>query len=368
MNRPYGVGIVGIQPGRSWAFLAHVPALQALSDDFRIVGIANTSLESARKAADALGVDQAFASIAEMVACPDVDIVVVTVKVPHHREIVRAALEAGKHVYCEWPLGNGLAEAIELADLARAKGLHGVVGTQARVSPAMRYLADLVADGYVGDVLSTTLVGTGMSWGPVIEQVNAYTADAANGANMMTIPLGHTMAAVTDVLGPVQSLGATIATRRKAIRIVDDNSEIPMTSPDQVLVAGTLESGAPISIHYRGGMPRGTGLLWEINGTGGDLQVRAMGGHTQFLDLAISGATGDEPSLQELAIPAKYLPDLGLDTYAQNVGLIYQRLAADLANGTHTAPSFDDAVTTHRFIAAIEQASSTGTTVQLADL
>ena len=46
---------------------------------------------------------------------PEVDLVVVTVKVPHHRELVPSALEAGKHVYCEWPLGNGLAEARKLA-------------------------------------------------------------------------------------------------------------------------------------------------------------------------------------------------------------------------------------------------------------
>jgi len=46
-------------------------------------------------------------------------------------EIAKAAIGAGKHVYCEWPLGNGLAEAEEMAALARTKGVLGVVGTQA---------------------------------------------------------------------------------------------------------------------------------------------------------------------------------------------------------------------------------------------
>src|SRR5207253_4259258 len=52
----------------------------------------------------------------------------------------------------------------------------------------------------------------------------------------------------------------------------------PMTADDQVCVSGLLESGAALSIHYRGGRSRGTNLLWEINGTEGDLQLTAAGG------------------------------------------------------------------------------------------
>ena len=117
----FKVGIVGLEPGRSWAARAHVPALQSLAASYEIVGVANTSLASAEKARAAAGLPRAFTNVAELVSAPEVDIVSVTVKVPHHLEIVRAALNAGKHVYCEWPLGNGLAEAEELAVLATSK-------------------------------------------------------------------------------------------------------------------------------------------------------------------------------------------------------------------------------------------------------
>ena len=113
---------------------------------------------------------KAFGSVAEMAESPDVDIVAVTVKVPHHREIVRAVLEAGKHVYCEWPLGNGRAEAEELAALLKTKNVLGVVGTQARVAPEIEYLKRLVNVGYVGEVLSTTVVARGGGWGGAIQQ------------------------------------------------------------------------------------------------------------------------------------------------------------------------------------------------------
>ena len=147
-------------------------------------------------------------------AAPEVDIVTVAVKVPPHLEIVRAAIGAGKHVYCEWPLGNGLAEAREMAALAQAKGVLGVVGTQAHVAPGIEYLRDLIADGFVGDVLSTTLVARGgalQGGGSIPDQKTwAYLLERSNGATLLTIPLGHTLAALRDVFGEVAEVSSGV--------------------------------------------------------------------------------------------------------------------------------------------------------------
>ncbi|HEU4642399.1 MAG TPA: Gfo/Idh/MocA family oxidoreductase, partial [Gemmatimonadaceae bacterium] len=270
----FGVGIVGLQPGRSWAARAHVPALRALSDTFQIAGVANTSRASAERAAAATGISRAFTDVAELVAAPEVDIVTVAVKVPHHLEIVKAAIEAGKHVYCEWPLGNGLAETEELAALARARGVLGVVGIQARVAPEIEYSRQLIADGFVGDVLSTTLVARGgaLQGGGAIpdKKTWAYLLDRSNGATLLTIPVGHTLAALRDVLGEVAEVSAVLATRRTTALVADTGETLPVSAPDQVLVSGALANGVPLSLHFRGGTSRdGHGLLWEINGTEG---------------------------------------------------------------------------------------------------
>src|ERR1700730_8074753 len=98
-EQPFRVGIVGLEPGRGWAPRAHVPALRALSDSYEIVGVANTSLASAQRAATALGLPRAFNDVAELASAPEVDIVTVTVKVPHHLEVVKAAIEAGNQVH-----------------------------------------------------------------------------------------------------------------------------------------------------------------------------------------------------------------------------------------------------------------------------
>src|SRR5438067_1336454 len=131
----------------------------------------------------------------------------------------RPALEAGKAVYCEWPWGNGLKEAEILAALAKKRGLLAVAGLQARSAPPVAYVRDLIKEGYVGEVLSTTLVGSGMGWGPTVEPFNAYLNDRSNGATMLSIGLGHTADALCYCLGEARELTATMTMRRKSYTI-----------------------------------------------------------------------------------------------------------------------------------------------------
>ena len=364
-KRRFGVGIVGLQPGRSWSAIAHIPALRSLPNYYDIVGVANTSSRSAAAAAAALQIPVAFANAAELISHPDVDIVAVTVKVPHHYEIVSAAIAAGKMVYCEWPLGNGLAEAEDLANLARAKRVPCVVGTQARAAPEMEYLRQLIAEGFVGEVLSSTLIGSGMAWGATVERRNAYLLDRANGATMLSIPVAHTMAGVCDVLGPIVQLSARLLSRRTSATITGSDEKAAMTAQDQVLVSGLFKSGAPIAIHYRGGSPHGIGLAWEIHGTEGDIQVLGKNGHAQMVQLSLSGANGKMQALQPIDVPASYYAGWPDTAIVRNVSRMYARMAADLQYGTRTAPTFDDAVALHGFIAAVEMAAETGLSISL---
>src|SRR6266481_7551218 len=174
MTKRIRVGIIGANPDRGWAAQAHIPALQSLPDDFEITALSTSRRESAEAASRRFGVPLAFDNTQDLVNSADVDVVAITVKVPRHFELATAALAAGKAVYCEWPLGNGLEEAESLAALAKKKGVLAVVGLQARSAPSVAYVRDLIKQGYVGEVLSTSLVGSGMGWGPTVEPFNAY--------------------------------------------------------------------------------------------------------------------------------------------------------------------------------------------------
>src|SRR6266576_5321508 len=175
-----GVGIVGVSPVRGWAAIAHIPALRALPN-YEIRALSAHSAESARAVGEAFGVTTVFSDHEQLATRPDIDVVAVTVKVPHHRELVSAALAAGKAVYCEWPLGRDLDDARAMAALAAKQGVRTAVGLQARQAPAIEFVRELLSDGYIGEVLSTTMVGLSVPGGVVV-QPSAYMLDKTNGA------------------------------------------------------------------------------------------------------------------------------------------------------------------------------------------
>src|SRR5881409_3136562 len=362
-----GVGIIGVSPVRGWAATAHIPALRALPN-YEIRALSSQTAESARAAGEAFGVRKVFSDHEQLVTQPDIDVVAVTVKVPYHRELVSAALAAGKAVYCEWPLGRDLDDARAMAALAAEQGVRTVVGLQARQAPAIEFVQELLRDGYVGEVLSTTMVRLSIP-GDVIGQPNAYMLDKANGANVLTIAVGHSLDILNYVLGEFADLSAVSDLRRPRITIEETGEQIVKTAPDQIAVIGTLTSGATASVHVREAVAGGTGFLWEINGTDGTLRITADAAYPGIFPLTVWGAHGPgEPA--ELAVPAALiqkwpaLTDLeGAPAY--NVGRTYAAFAADIENGTHTVPDFADAVRRHEVIAAIERSAASGERVKL---
>jgi predicted dehydrogenase len=361
-----GVGIIGVNLAWGWAATAHIPALRALPN-YEVRALSATSPEAARAAGEAFRVAAVFSHHAELVAQPDVDVVAVTVKVPHHRELVSAALAAGKAVYCEWPLGRDLEEARAMAALAAEHGMRTVVGLQARQAPAIEFVQHLLSDGYVGEILSTTMVGTSVP-GDVVVKPNAYMLDRANAANVLTVAVGHSLDTLNHVLGEFADLSALSDLRRPLITIEGTKEQVVKTAPDQIAVIGTLTSGATASIHVREAVAGGIGFLWEINGTDGTLRITAGAAYPEIFPLTVAGARGrGEPA--ELALPASVTqrwPALtGLEgAPAYNVGRAYAAFAADIDNGTHTVPDFADAIRRHEVIAAIERSAASGERVK----
>ena len=357
-----GVGIIGVNPAWGWAATAHIPALRALPN-YEVRALSATSAEAARAAGDVFGVAAVFAHHEELVAQPDVDVVAVTVKVPHHRELVSAALAAGKAVYCEWPLGRDLDDARAMATIAVEQGVRTIVGLQARQAPAIEFVRELLRDGYVGEVLSTTMIGVSVP-GDVVVQPNVYMLDANNGANLLTVAVGHSLDTLNHVLGEFADLSAVSAIRRPLITAEGTREQISKTAADQIAVIGTLTSGATASVHIREAVAGGTGFLWEINGTDGTLRITADAALPEIFPLTVAGARGGgDPA--ELPVPAaltRKWPTLSSleGAPAYNVGRAYAAFAADIDNGTHTVPDFADAVRRHEVIAAIERSAASG--------
>src|ERR1700720_2085824 len=227
------VGIVGASARRGFASIAHIPALKALPQ-FDFVAVCTGRQQSAEAAARHYGVPLAFSDPEKLARHPDVDLVTVSVKVPDHYRPVMAAIEAGKHVYCEWPLGRDTDEAVRLFDAAERAGVRHAVGLQGQMSPAINYARDLVLEGYVGRVLSATMIGVAPNWGNTIDR--AYQADRANGANLMTITGGHQIDALCHCLGEFREVAAFVVSQRDRIPVQETGESVAKTSPDQVVV------------------------------------------------------------------------------------------------------------------------------------
>jgi predicted dehydrogenase len=353
------VGIIGANPQRGFASIAHIPALQALPE-FEITAVCTTRQDSADAAARHLGVPLAFCDPERLARHPDVDLVTVSVKVPDHYHPVMAAIDAGKHVYCEWPLGRDTDEAVKMLRAADHRGIRHVVGLQGQMSPAINYVKDLVADGYVGRVLTATMITCAPNWGATIDR--AYQADRANGANLLTITGGHTIDALCHCLGEFRELAAFVVSQRDRIPVQETGEMVAKTSPDQVVVNGIVGDGAVVSFQVRGGMTRGTDFLFEIHGAEGDLVLTATSRTSmQRQELNLKGAR-EGAALVDMSVPAKYrwVPG-GLTADSRyNVAQLYAKLGEAIRDGMPASTGFDAAVARHRLLDAIVRASETG--------
>jgi len=207
------------------------------------------------------------------------------------------------------------------------------------MSPAINYAKDLVADGYVGRVLTATMIGCAPNWGATIDR--AYQADRANGANLLTITGGHQIDALCYCLGEFRELAAFAVSQRDRIPVESTGEVVPKTVPDQLVVNGIVGDGAVVSFQIRGGMTRGTAFLFEIHGDNGDLTLTATTRDSmQRQELTVRGAQGGARDLTELSIPAKYrwIPDGTPTDSRYNVAQLYARLAESIREGGPATP------------------------------
>lgn len=136
-----GVGIIGLSAKGGWAVAAHVPALRAV-EGYELRALSSSSAESAGQAHD---VSLTFGTAEELVGRDEVDLVVITVKVPHHHNLVTTALQAGQMVLCEWPLGNGLARPRSWPRWRVRKVSARWSGCKRVRRPAVRYLRSVTS-------------------------------------------------------------------------------------------------------------------------------------------------------------------------------------------------------------------------------
>ena len=357
------VGLIGANPDYGWSPRAHVPALKALPDLFELTAVCTAHAETAAASAERFEVPLSFHDHQKMVRHPDIDVVVVSVRVPKHHHITMDALEAGKHVYTEWPLAANAAEAQELTELARTKAVHTMVGLQARSSPGYLRLKELVEEGYVGQVLSCSMTQFGGGTGGTLQRSSdrRWQADRSQGANTLTIGFGHALDIFCYCLGDFTELSVLVSTQIPQWYETDTGQMVDVTSPDNVMVTGRLQGGAVASLHGASVPHYPSGLRLEVHGREGAL-IATQPQMAQVAPVRLMGAREGEGELQELPLPERlsWVPEEVPLGAPFNVAQAYSRFAEAIRTGHRTEPDFETALSLHKLLATVERASEEG--------
>ena len=357
------LGVIGANIHRGWAVRSHLPALIA-SPEFELTAVCTTRMESAEESQKKFGARLAFDNYREMLAHPDIDAVAIVLRVPAHYEPTMAALNAGKHVYTEWPLGRTTAEAQEMADLAQSKGLRNMVGLQARANPAILYAKDLVESGFVGEVMSCHV--SRIDGGVLKRQSDrTWQRDKELGANTLTIACGHTIDALRFVAGDFSQVSSVVSTQAKQWFEIDTDQMVDVTSPDNILVSGKLANGGVGSVHIAANPWSGSGYRMEIYGREGTLTVSSEGSPNTSAVRVQGVKNGD--SLEDLNVPERYTFVLEGMPHGEpyNVGQMYYQFGQSILSGDECQPDFRTAVELHHFVDSIQASSDQGQEMQV---
>ncbi|KAM3421864.1 putative methyltransferase C9orf114 [Cercospora zeina] len=275
---------------------AHVPYL--LSDrgraKYAIVALLNSSEAAAQRAIEHYklpSTTKAYGSPVELAANPDIDLVVCTTRVDVHYDTIRPSIEAGKNVFVEWPLAENVTRASELADLAQQKGSKTIIGLQGRVAPAVLKLREILEQGELGKVLSSSAQAyTLLARRDAISEGLAYFLDRKVGGNPITIAVAHTIDYIHSVLGEFESSSALTQIQRPEKTIDDPETgkkRLYTTDvPDLLALHGTLrrsslvQEGASLTLNFRLGppFPGSTPFIWTINCEKGEIRISSARG------------------------------------------------------------------------------------------
>ena len=352
------VGIIGVNARSGWAREAHVPAVQAVPG-LDLVAVATSRQESADAAAESFGVARAYGDPLELISSPQVDIVTVAAPVPAHHDLIVAALNAGKHVVSEWPVGVDGRQTRELTARAGEAETLAVANLQARRNPAVLHALDLLAGSVLGRILGVSVSESTAGWGPVVDESAAYLEDPASGMNLRTIQTAHTLDLAELLTGPLATISALTTVQYPEISVGPSSRRQIRVVPDHILVHGRLADGGWLDVQVAGGRPADH-CTFRLAITGAEHTLELHGGSPRGfqagrLQLRLDGQplTVQEPS------------ELGLVDPVVNVAGVYAALRDDIVNGTRTAPRFADAAHLARLVDAISRAADQQQTVDV---
>ena len=376
-----GVGMIG------YAFMgaAHSQAWRTAPRFFdlpvrlRMSALAGRDEVRAKAAAERYGWDGVETDWTRLVARDDVDIVDICTPGDTHAEMAIAALAAGKHVLCEKPLANSVAEAEAMAKAARqaaANGVRAMCGFTYRRVPAARLMAELVAGGAIGTLRHVrasylqdwlTDPAAPMSWrlekdragSGALGDIGAHAIDLAQYVTGDPITGVTALSSTFVSRRPVPAAGGFLGTNARA-----DGEYGEVTVDDATVFLARTASGALATFEAsRFATGHKNGLRLELNGSGGSIVFDLE----RMNELAIYDASQENPGFRTILVTEPSHPYIAAwwppgHTLGYEHAFTHQvrDFVEGIASGQDVHPTFDDALGVQRVLAAVGQSAGEG--------
>ena len=351
---------VGVLGAGAWAKFAHIPGYKR-DPRCELVAIADPVIERAQAFADEFGIPSVYGSHAELIAREDIHLVDVCTPSATHFELSWAALDAGKHVLCEKPVAYDYTETLRAAAFAKSKGLKTKLGFTFRYSPAMRYMKQLIDEGFIG----TPFIFNGF-------EQNSQWLDPQNPLRQVDVDADQSVIKVSSLEGygaPIMDIGhlfmgsrfeQVVGTMRNFIpeRMVrQTGTMMRMNIDDGDIFIGEFANGAIGSIQTSfvtvGNYP---GIEARVYGSKGALICRLV--EENGICETLRAASADQVEFRELDIPERFYPPGGNREESWR-SLFYANLVSSfiseiLSDGPENEGSFEDGAHVQELINAVE--------------
>lgn len=357
-SRKVRVGVLG---AGAWAKFAHLPGY-VRDDRCELVAIADPVVERAREFAAEFNIPNVYDSHEELIARSDVDLVDVCTPSARHFELAWAALDAGKHVLCEKPVAYDYKDTLRAAALAKSKGLKTKLGFTFRYSPAMRYMKELIDEGFVGTPFIFNGYEQNSQW--LNPQTPLRQVDhEADQSEIHVSSLEGYGAPIMDLAHVFMGsrFKAVVGTMKNFIpeRIVRATGKMMrMNIDDGDIFIGEFDSGAIGSIQTSfvtvGNYP---GLEARVYGSRGALICRLV--EENGVAESLKAAQEEQVEFRELNIPDRFYPPNGSKTESWRssfyANLVSSFISEILSDDDVNEGNFEDGAHVQELINAIER-------------
>jgi predicted dehydrogenase len=333
----------------------HIPGLRAVPG-VELVGVVNSSPQSSARAAQELGIARTFESPEALIGSDEIDVVWIGTQPYLHSRLSIAALQAGKHVFCQARMAMDYADARRMYDAWKASNLTASLCPPPHYMRGDRVMRRLLGSGYVGQPYNVDVRSYSTQFFDPRQPLHWRQIGAISGVN--TLDVGMQIEVVHRWLGYSRRVAAqarTVIPERPPAQVNQGTGQTKVERPDTVTVAGELENGALFSGLWSG-VARFGDSPNAIEVFGSEGTIRYLSGTDAPGSGQILAAKREEPELREVEIPAA-------EARAWTVEADF--VAAVREGKRDPEPSFSDGLKYMEFTDAVFKSAAEGHAVDL---